>query len=642
MKMISKNAVKVIAVWMTVILVLNLSGISACAADDSQKNVSSGKEEVVYAILDSDGTVTGVYVVNIFTGAKEILDYGDYESVRNMTTTDPVIQDGETITVKTSAQKLYYQGNLKTTDIPWDIDIHYYLDGKEYQAADLAGRSGAFKMTMDISKNDRCPENFWEGYALQISMSLDSNLCENIKAEDATIANVGSDKQISYIVLPNKGKKLEITADVSDFEMGEISINGLKLNLNMDVDTEEITDKLEEIQDAAKQLNDGAGELNHGADNLSKGAKSIYDGSRTLNQGAKDLDQGIKKMNTGMEKIKSALETVDGKSQSLTTGSNQILSALTSIQTSLADIKINTADMKKLGKASTQVKTGISDLVTGLNTMDSSIGTYNSTINASLQSAGMNSVNDLAAMNQQMAATLLQTNPELAALLQANAAYITASNTVITGIDSQLDAQTGALMMGANSLKANYETLDTNIQNLVTSLESMASNLATLKSGIDKLVKQDKTFDAGVKDYTSAVSKINEGYKEIYDGAMTLSKGAKNLYEGTDSLVDGALELYQGSSTLKDGTRELENGTSEFEQQANEIDADEKIQDTMDTLTGKKVDVVSFVSQRNHNVTSVLFVLKVPAIEKEIKTTTQTEEPKQKNAFDKFKDLFHK
>lgn len=41
--------------------------------------------------------------------------------------------------------------------------------------------------------------------------------CQNIEADQATIANVGSNKRLSYIILPGEGANLEITADVTDY-----------------------------------------------------------------------------------------------------------------------------------------------------------------------------------------------------------------------------------------------------------------------------------------------------------------------------------------------------------------------------------------------------------------------------------------
>ena len=97
----------------------------------------SEKEEVVYANLSGSGEVTGVYVVNSFAGG-DITDYGTYTSIRNLTTTDEISTDGDEITFHTDADKVYYQGDLASTEIPWDIEIHYYMDNTEYTPEEIA------------------------------------------------------------------------------------------------------------------------------------------------------------------------------------------------------------------------------------------------------------------------------------------------------------------------------------------------------------------------------------------------------------------------------------------------------------------------------------------------------------------------
>lgn len=252
------------------------------------------KEEVVYAILDSSGKVEKIEVVNSFC-AQDIVDYGNYTTIKNLTTTDSIEQDGDRITCHTDAEKFYYQGSMENGELPWDIAISYKLDGKECSADELAGKDGALEIQIKVTQNKDCDESFWNGYALQASLTLDTALCKNIEANGATIANVGSDKQLSYIILPGQGADLSIKADVHDFEMEAVSINGMRLSMDFDFNTGELTDKIKEVQDAIKSLNDGSGELSDGTKTLQSGAKELYDGSVSVNDGATTLNDGDRK-----------------------------------------------------------------------------------------------------------------------------------------------------------------------------------------------------------------------------------------------------------------------------------------------------------------------------------------------------------
>lgn len=111
------------------------------------------KEEVVYAVLDAHGQVDGVYVVNIFEGG-DIQDYGNYTSVHALNTEDAIsFQNGE-VTFHSDAQRVYYQGDLDTKDLPWVFTLTYQLDGKTVTAEELAGKTGHVVIQLDIRKNE--------------------------------------------------------------------------------------------------------------------------------------------------------------------------------------------------------------------------------------------------------------------------------------------------------------------------------------------------------------------------------------------------------------------------------------------------------------------------------------------------------
>ncbi len=300
------NKKKIISVLLISLLLINSNSALALAEDASEK------EEIVYVNLNDDGTVKDITVVNSFeTGSNQtIVDYGDYSSVRNMTSEDLITYESDKISINTTSDKTYYEGKLNSTSIPWKIDIKYVLDGRNVTSGELAGSSGHLKIKLDISKNNAFEGNFYEGYALQVSLSLDSYKCFNITSDGATIANVGSDKQLSYIILPNKGKDITIETDVVDFEYDGISINGVKLNLNIEVDSSELDDKVNEITDAVSKLDDVTSDLKDGTKKLYDGALSLYDGANQVSSGANTLYAGLNELSNSSSSINSGVQQV--------------------------------------------------------------------------------------------------------------------------------------------------------------------------------------------------------------------------------------------------------------------------------------------------------------------------------------------
>ena len=307
-----KSSVKILIT----LIIITLLIVPAAAA-------GTQKEEVIYVNLNGDGSVDHIYAVNIFdmqTGGR-ITDYGSYSSVRNMVTTDQINVNGDEITIDTDPGKLYYEGDLGAVSIPWNVRITYFMDGVPYSAEDIAGKSGNLEMHIVITKDPSDTYDFYEKYALMMTVTLDANKCSNITASGATIANVGSDKQLSYTILPNKGSDVVITSSVVDFEMDEISINGIRLSLNVDVDTTEMEDDLVELSDGIVELDDGAWELRDGVNNLSQGVYNASVGGYKIQSGAVSLVSGTNALSSG-------LATIAGQNAALTGGADQIFDGL--------------------------------------------------------------------------------------------------------------------------------------------------------------------------------------------------------------------------------------------------------------------------------------------------------------------------
>mgnify|MGYP004598605707 CR=1 FL=1 len=240
-----------------------------------------GKEEVIYAVLNGQGQVDGLYAVNIFDGG-EIVDYGDYASVHPLNTEDEISYENGEVRFQSDAQRVYYQGNLNTKDLPWLFALTYRLDGQPVEAEKLAGKSGHVEIELKIRRNPDYQGELFRSHALQITAALDTEKCRNIVAEGATLANVGTSRQLSYIVLPNTEKDILISADATDFEMDAISINGVRLSLAIDVDDSELSEETDKIVDAGEELDDGAQELLDGAAELTDHNEELLDGARQI------------------------------------------------------------------------------------------------------------------------------------------------------------------------------------------------------------------------------------------------------------------------------------------------------------------------------------------------------------------------
>lgn len=622
-----------------------MPALPAAAAD-------SGKEEVVYANLDAAGDLEAAYIVNSF-GPGSITDHGDYSKVTMLNTDDAIDQEGDAVIFTSDASRVYYEGTLADPALPWQIDLSYRLDGKTVTPEKLAGASGELEIRFCVTKNNACSGSFYDDYALQASVTLDSDQCRNIQAPDATIAGVGGDKQLTFTILPGEGIDTTIRADVTDFEMDAVSINGVRLNLGVDVDTDEMEAQVAALVDATVRLDDGAVALADGARSLESGAFTLKNGSGSLTSGIAALDGGVQTLQNGLSQMQQGLDALDARSGELANGSAAFASALTQVQAAVDGVALMTEDLAALSAASTNIKAAIDQLAG---------------VASGLGAGGQTAVGDvgtLMAQNSQAAAIGAQTAQlqdlagSLAAVpgmeaqaaeLQAGASQLAQISTLLESNNAALSAVQNAASAGGavsaltgslSALQAQYATFDTQIQNMVAGLQGMSGNLSALQAALAELNEQYAAIDGGINSYTSGVSQISGGYASIMQGVADLASASQELLAGSGSLDDGA-RLYDGIVSLSGGAQTLAQGTSSFRSETAGIDGllDEKLSPLTKVLDAGDAPVVSFASEKNENVASVQFVMQteaitLPAVEEE---DEESEAPQR--FWDKLRALF--
>lgn len=339
------------------------------------------KEENVYVNLDDNGSVDGVYVVNSYDLKKDqkITDYGDYTSLVNLSSDDKLNEKNGKITVNGEKGKFYYQGNLDSAKIPWNVDILYELDGKEIDAKDLAGKSGKLKITLKITQNKSVDKDFFDNYLMQVSLSLNTKQCKDIKAEGATAANSGDNKQLMYNIMAGQEKEITIKTNVKDFELDPISFSAVPMSFDIDtdqMDTSKLTNKTKDLTDGVKSLNDGAKQLKSGSEKLQsgistygKGVDALYKGADTLFAGVNQLNPGIKAYTMGVDQTATGAKKLNKQTKNLPNLMTQMTNAITQLNTGSSQIA-NKDAWTQIESGFTQIEAALKQMRTGVNQMD--------------------------------------------------------------------------------------------------------------------------------------------------------------------------------------------------------------------------------------------------------------------------------
>ncbi|UNC93037.1 hypothetical protein [Candidatus Contubernalis alkaliaceticus] len=593
----------------------------------TELEIQPPKEEVIYVKLSSDGSVISAYAVNSFelNQGGQFVDYGDYEEVHNLTTTDKLSVVDNAVNIIAPKGKFYYQGNLKKAELPWNVAVSYQLDGVPITAEEISGASGKLKIELTIKDNSYANPVFVENYSLQISMTLDTDRCKAIEAENATIAMSGKDKIINFVKMPGVNGQYIVSMDVIDFKMAGIQISGIPFSMSFDLpDIHGFTGDLSLLQDAIKELDEGAQEL-------AKGTGGLKDGSNQFHRGLQDM-QG------GMEDLKNGLRQLTGGNAELENGSKQILDALTIIQSSLADYNAADMDFRQLTEGSSAILGGINQLSGGLDALQGSFSQVDAAISQQTGGAypGLKQANEatIVSLNQQIEA--LYANPEANAhqiqQLTMIVGLLSANNQLVTGLKTGIcgsgTAENPGLASGAGALASQYVQFDDTIQAMPVMLNEMVSGILQLKDGIDQLTMNYGVFHRGIEQYLS-------GTAAIYDGYSRLSSGFNDVVAGSADLNWGVNSLFDGMQDFAHGTIELRRETSDMD-----VKIEEEIDNLMSDFIPGDFEMVSFTSAKNTEVNLVQFVMMTDGVQAEENEVTETPEPVEQTLWQRILALF--
>ncbi len=611
------------------ITVLLSSSIISNAAEVNKYN----KDENVYINLQDNGEVKNIYVVNEFeTGsAMNITDYGKYTSVKNLSTGEKIKVDGKKLSFKSDNKgKFYYQGDLESKQIPWNIKFTYYLNGEKVEPDSLLGKSGKLKIEASIKDNKEVEDKFFDNYILQMVITFNSEKCKNIKSEGAMTANVGSNKQLTYNILAGSEKEFSVETDITNFELDPITINAVPMKMSIDgIDTSEIGDKLSELTDGIDKISKGSSGLFNGSGDLLKGSKALLDGSGALKSGAEKLQEGSKT-------LRGAMKTLNEASDKLNGGSKEMLKALGTVNSGLDNLDTLITSINTLASGSSDYASAMDNLVKSTAQMDQSIkgglnnfgGTLNSiTGNGSYIEAYNLAKNSLDGENAALANAYISLFDSINGATSAYSSNITSEN---SQINQALNSQYSAIQ-GLSS------TYSQKINPAISQFSGFLSSLSELKNGLDLISKNYSTLDKSVENYTSAYGSILNGYEDVY-------KGISELSQGVATINNGANILYNGTSALNDGAAKLKNGTDEMKNRTSGIDGEveETVNNTLDKFKNEDFKADSFVAKENGEINEVQFVMKTKGITKTEEKKVEKKQEEKVGFFDKIKNLFKK
>ena len=329
------------------------------------------KQETVYAVLNSDGSMSDTIVSSWLhdeDGINNIKETLNLKNVKNIKTDEEPSKSGNTYTWNADGNDVYYQGNATQT-LPVTLKIKYELDGKEMSSSDMEGKSGHLKLTITFTNNQSETKTI-NGKSIVIHPSylaggiinMNTGNYTNVKCEQGKIVNDGSNEILAFANIPGLNETLEsaglsevsdklgisdtvsVEADVEDFDLGSIMI-GMTNEIDLEEElgsidsVSELTSGMDELMSAEEQLVDGSQQLADGTSQMNDGIKTLQSGVTSYTSGTSLLADGIKSLYKITDGVSQVQAGVSGKS---TTTSSNLLDGATQLNEGLKQLKEQT------------------------------------------------------------------------------------------------------------------------------------------------------------------------------------------------------------------------------------------------------------------------------------------------------------
>ena len=549
---------------------------AAADTEDTGKGISADveKDETVYVNADALGMPESVTVSDWLKNAgseENLRDMSRLEDIKNLKGDESFVSDGDTLTWKTAGKDIYYQGT-SDEQLPVDVKLTYYLDGKETGPEELKGKSGQLKIRIDYTNR---AENVIEAgggeakaytpFVLVTGLILPNETFSNVVIDNGRILSDGDRNIVLGFAMPGLKESLglndfddaaselsipeslEITADVTDLTMPSTYTAALPdlfgdLDVNDIADLESLRDSLDELEDAALQLVSGSEELSEGAGTLADGVDSYTDGADELcgairkymgpdgelggsvteyTNGVNSIVQGISDYASGAEALSAGVVTyVEGEEQ----------------------LAAGAEDLTKLAEGLTQVQeavSALSDATTGdISSASQTLADATEQLKQALGSEGVQNI-------LRQAEVMLQSGNEL-----INAAG-TMGDSLTSGIQKPLENISASLTSLSGELekistaKAEIQSACDAVNSVVDSDNDKINTARNAASESETQIRNSIAVLTAQKDALGDTEEEQEAAQQIQAAIDALSgaQGAAGALEGIENLERVSTDL---------------------------------------------------------------------------------------------------
>lgn len=629
------------------------------------------KDETVYVISDSKGKPGKVIVEEWLKnrdGAATIEDVSDLDDITNVKGDETFAQNGDLLTWQADGKDIFYQG---TTDkkVPISQTVTYYLDGKEIEPEELAGKSGKVTIRFDYENHEKTTVEK-DGKSIEVYVPFTvmtgmvvSDDFQNIEVTNGKVISDGKNNVVVGMAMPGLHESLrqgdqdfdndikfpdyvEVSADVTDFSLemtASVAMSGLLSDMNLsELDLSELEDAAndlsdgsEQLEDGSKQMKDGLGTLKDSMDDFKSGASDLSSGIKDYTDGARTLNDGINTLNASVGTLAKGATTLDASAKTIASGVktlDQALQAQMSEKEKKAAKKQVSGQFAEGGATYQFIYKAATGNFTATMTSDATVGqiqtgisgmglTSDGVVAALAQYYAQNGFTDAASGKHYSVEQCQATVPGTDTTYAAYFANVVLNGGLAQGIAGGIAAN-GADAVGKSVVSACESAAQTAaIQGAENAKQTIAAQIEAVDQASGySLVSGSQALSEGISTLASGVPDLVSGVNRLAGGAQTLVANNEKLRNGASDLSDGAKKIAEGVDKLDGGADELYNGMVKFNKEGisklvEACNGDVKdLLDRIDAVVQAGENYTTFTGLAKQQVGSVKFIIKTDAV----------------------------
>ncbi|MGB5824689.1 MAG: hypothetical protein WBH44_11505 [Proteocatella sp.] len=618
---------------------------AAYAAAPSPKH-----DESMYVNLDYYGAIDETRIVKSYNvnGSKEIVDFGDYDKITNMSNfVKPQVNNGKVVFKLTDdISRFYFEAvpRKKQTVLPWTFDVAYKLNGVEKKAEELAGEKGLVEIKIKAVPNSKIEAYYKNNMLLQVATMIDMDENLSIEAPGAQLQSVGNKKAIMFMGLPGEENEFLIRVGSDDFEFPGFAIMIIPATLSQLDDLKDLRETKEKIEDSTDAMSASMDvilntleSMQSSFDETAKGLR-VVDGARETVSTSKagvyeDADRTLVNLDDSARQLEKFIPHLEATEQLITDVNKQvnvIVDAtkevkykLGKVQTILIDLNENLSELQDLvdelgdvnmGAKKRTVQKAVSSNITEFESLSTSLDEDVKTIKLAVNS-----------LDEDLSASGID-SASITALSEA--ASDPRLDMILGGVGQIGDGLTsiGAMVGGLKSTAGQYSSDIISTMGNTKALNESVSELAELsKVVIDGIVDLNDIIDENepvalqaVNDSQEmlglAIESIGNVHSFLTESEALLKKSAGQLDEGTKKSINGLIDALEKSMAGLGQTTTLRNAKNTVkdlvDSEWDKYTEDENHMLNIDT----QATMVSFTSKQNIEPESIQVILRTKEI----------------------------